>query len=804
MKKIKDLIYLSLLSFIMIMVLGSCGSTEESSSSNSKHTHDYGITYVYDESRHWYQCSCGFKIQSATHVFGDWITVTEPTETSVGSQRKECEKCNYEKVEEIPMVHVHKYTSVINDPKCEVVGFTKYTCECGDSYRGDFVDALEHDIVIDEAVEPTCTTTGLTEGKHCSICNKKFLKQKEIPVLDHIFENDSCINCNLKYSKGLKFELVGSAYKVIGIGECDDEEVIIPSSYNGLAVTSIGKNAFFRCKKIKKIVIPNSVTCIDEYAFNECTSLTNIVIPNSVTEIGRFAFDDCDNIKYNEYNRGYYLGNSSNPYLALVYVSKTADEVEIHKDVKIICYQAFADAAYIKNIEIPDSVIYIGEYAFKNCKSLTSIVIPDTITTIKMYTFVSCTSLTSVKLPQNLITIEKNAFAACTSLTSIEIPDTVTAIYDDAFSGCYYLSDIKLSNNLTIIGAYAFDYSHIKEIIIPSSVIKIGDGAFEGCQSLVNVIFEEESKLTYIGERAFSGCKFESISIPNTVTRIGAEAFSGNNYLVNVTIPNTGITMGEYVFNNCKKIKYNEDEFGYYLGDLENPYVVLIEAKSLNDGTYTVNSNVKNIGSYIFKRLYHDLEKIIIPKSVITVGEHAFQSCNVLSSVTFEEGSQLESIGSYAFANCSSLVEINIPQGVKCIEEGTFSSCSNLININLPEGVTSIGKMAFYSCSSLVNMSLPNGVLSFDYGIFHSCDNLREIIIPNTLTYMDNYSLKNCDNLSYIYYTGSINDWENIEILEDLDLITSGTIYYYSESKPIEEGNYWHYDTDGITPVIWE
>ena len=66
-----------------------------------------------------------------------------------------------------------------------------------------------------------------------------------------------------------------------------------------------------------------------------------------------------------------------------------------------------------------------------------------------------------------------------------------------------------------------------------------------------------------------------------------------------------------------------------------------------------------------------------------------------------------------------------------------------------------------------------------------------------------------CESLECIYYKGTVSEWNSIQILSGNESLANATIYYYSESNPFEGenastgGNYWHYDADGVTPVVW-
>ena len=190
--------------------------------------------------------------------------------------------------------------TVIKDPTCTTKGESQMICsECGEVAITVSVPATGHSEVVVPAVNPTCTTTGLTEGKYCSVCDTILVNQTVTDARPHNFERFVCTICGEKYTSwGLIYMSNGDGTcSVARIGYCTDRNVAIsPISYRGDSVTSIDIGAFYRCDSLVSIVIPDSVITIGNTAFEDCRSLETVIIDGENTSIGIGAFYDCTNL----------------------------------------------------------------------------------------------------------------------------------------------------------------------------------------------------------------------------------------------------------------------------------------------------------------------------------------------------------------------------------------------------------------------------------------------------------------------------------------------------------------------------
>ena len=200
-------------------------------------------------------------------------------------------------------------------------------------------------------------------------------------------------------------------------------------------VKVIGGRAFFLCRFLTNINIPNSVTTIGDLTFVSCDSLTSINIPNSVTTIGNWGFGACKSLT------SITIPNSvvtiiGNPFYGWHGILNNESKAFIYEDhvlfnknkTTLIAYRAKET-----NYTIPNSVTTIGEEAFWGCKFLVNINIPNSVTTIGRGAFKYCNSLTNINIPNSVTTIEDGAFAYCKNLPSHIKSDIIQRFGEEVF-----------------------------------------------------------------------------------------------------------------------------------------------------------------------------------------------------------------------------------------------------------------------------------------------------------------------------------------------------------------------------------
>ena len=502
-----------------------------------------------------------------------------------------------------------------------------------------------------------------------------------------------------------------------------DSKVDIPAELGGKPVTSIGVYAFWNCRSLTKVTIPEGVTSIKDSTFRYCISLTEVNIPKSVETIGDEAFQFCDSLT----------------------------EVTIPKSVTSIGVYAFQYCNSLTEVTISEGVTSIGDGAFASCSSLTEVTIPEGVTSIGGTAFAHCSSLTEVTIPKSVTSIGYNAFQSCSSLTKATIPEGVTSIRGSVFEGCSSLREVTIPKSVTSIESHAFYNCGALATVYYGGTqedwdaLKKNIGEYNTPLLNANIIcaIQESNGFEYTvtGDEAtitgYTGSA-ENIVIPSElggkpVTAIADKAFEGYKNIVNIYIPKTIKAIGEDAFQNATS---NLIRFICYEGT-ENEWANIAIQKGNEE------LNPREFDDVAWFRLY---ECNLSGDMVYQASDDAatlvryFGSDSKVDIPAELGGKPVTEIGEWAFAYYSSLTEVTIPEGVTSIRAFAFRSCSSLTKAIIPEGVTSIGESAFQSCGSLTEVTIPKSVTSIEYFAF--CD---------------------CGALATVYYGGTQEDWDALK-----------------------------------------
>ena len=372
------------------------------------------------------------------------------------------------------------------------------------------------------------------------------------------------------------------------------------------------------------------------------------------------------------------------------------------------------------------------------------ITLPNTFELIDSYSFGYCRNLRIVDLSNctRLKSIGGWAFLNCSGLTSITLPSSLTSIGNSAFSGCTNLQPSAIDQGVSYLGNSENPYLVLwdgTDITTSSYTVNekckiIYYSAFIDCSGLTEVDLSQCTNLTSIGDSAFEGCSgLKSIDLPSSLTSIGEGAFEG-----------------------CTNLQPSVTDQGVeYLGNSDNPYLVLWDGTGITTSSYTVNEKCK----IIYYSAFIDcsgLESITLPSNLTSIGSYAFRNCSGLESITLP--SNLTSIGDYAFDGCSGLTgDLVIPEGVTSIGDSAFEGCSGLKSIDLPSSLTSIGSGAFRGCSGLESITLPSNLTSIGDYAFDGCSGLTgDLVIPEGVTSIGMSAFEGCGGLESITLPSSL------------------------------------------------
>lgn len=240
----------------------------------------------------------------------------------------------------------------------------------------------------------------------------------------------------------------------------------------------------------------------------------------------------------------------------------------------------------------------------------------------------------------------------------------------------------------------------IETLVIPDTVTVLRNGAFKECTNLREVVLPDS--ITEIGNYAFYQCEKMTIPskrLPESLKEIGFGAFWGTTSLTELTIPKGLTKVDRQVFLHSINTIYFED------------------------GMTVIPADICNYAD--------NITKVVIPKSVTELGASCFYSCSKLEHIELPSGLKL--IDNWALGGCDKLDNVVIPDSVTELANSVFEGCDSLKNIHLPKNLQAIGERAFQDCKELEGVAIPKTVKSVGERAFSTCVKLRSIELPQGL-----------------------------------------------------------------------
>ena len=465
-----------------------------------------------------------------------------------------------------------------------------------------------------------------------------------------------------------------------------------------------------------------------------------------------------------------YYGTDGN-----VVIPETIDGYTVSEIGDYTFYEYFGPHI-LETIELPNTVISIGEEAFSYCENLKTIIWPDSLQSIGNYAFEGCISLEKVTLPDTISDIGDEVFAYCSSLEEINIPQAMTYIPSTMFYDCRNLTKVTIPETVTRIEFQAFAYcTSLEEIHLPDTVTYLDDSVFVGCSNLARLNIPDS--VTYMGNSFISGCdKLTEIHLPGSLESMTIYMFA-HSAIEEITIPEKFTTLPKGLFQDCDNLK-----------------------------TVHLPDTLKEINHYAFA-FCDNLESIEIPEGVTELKSTVFAVCPRLKSVKLPD--TLIKINGGAFDWCTGLETITLPASVKEINENPFTGCTALKDIKVSgenpffssqDGVLfnqKEKKLVTYPFGKTNNVyKVPDGTASIGNGAFSFATGaLNTVELPASVEWIEALAF-NAGEGAYVgelEYGGesSITDLKvynpDCHIFDDEDNTEESISYYYGEYTIFED-----------------
>ncbi len=617
------------------------------------------------------------------------------------------------------------------------------------------------------------------------------------------------------------------------IGEYAFSETDITTIKIPEGIKVIRERAFSGCSWLSTIVLPTTIEEIEPYAFVNCDNPT-IENTEYITKLNSYSF-------YGSNISAYDFNPEIKEIPSYCFSGAEFDELVIPSTIEKIGKNAFESCltpttSDVNSIIISEGVKEIGVYCFNKCGQY-SLTLPSTLEEIPEDAFAHAT-IANLVIPEGVKYIREGAFALLKAET-LTIPESLVNGYDAFYNadvntlyfnaircsslGVPYLYNLYIGDKVEVISASLCIDSRFTEIVIPEGVKEINAWAFKGNHRLTSVTLP--STLKSIGSSAFGDCtSLKEFTITEGVANIYANPFNGCKALEtiyfnstdckfkNLTKGTDGIYQSPF-YNNRTTLKQ------IVLGDNVKTVPAYLLSYMPNEVECVMSDSVENIGDYAFYSC-PKLTEFNAPENLKNIGYYAFAKSGL---VTFNGNGNLESIGKGCFEGCKNLVTVNLGSNplpvstysadftnpnsnnyvskLMLIGTNAFANCTSLTEITIPNSVKDIGEKAFYGDTALVNIKMSDNVFFIPDECFKGCTALETFIWNATSKLIGRLAFANCAKLAEF-------DFVNIEKLYDNSFVNSGVADVQlgeaedeaeSQLKEIEMQSFM--DCDGLTSV---
>lgn len=621
---------------------------------------------------------------------------------------------------------------------------------------------------------------------------------------------------------------VGSKLKSIGTSafqKCGSfTAILLPDNF-----TTMGASAFEDCKKLTVAKLGNSLTAVPEKAFKNCISLSEMTvpatsvsigdqafyndaalavitmneglktignevfwnnsgvrtftIPGTVTSIGTNSFYGCTSTSVLRFKdgEGTLTLNSKNTR------SRKIDDIMPNSNYTDRCNDYFYDCPiktlylgrdlkydYADNASVYD---YVDGYwkemsrasaPFVNSTTLQKVTIGSKVTFLYNHLFHNCDKITTIDIPASIAKIYGNAFDDCSSLTATTFHDATNnhtlTLGDYAFRNCATLPEVTFPRQLLSVGNYTYAQCPLlKTLTFPAMLESIGNYAFAECTGLTQLTFKDSGKSVKLG--------------------YGARSNSGTSYLDNMPLFGNSSLTYLYIGRN---INYTAGEkYGY------SPFY---NQSFLTDVRFSQSGTVSYCKDYLLYKV-NNCKTLTLPESLTSIGNWTFRGMAALESIVIPNA--VTEMGTYAFADDTSLKSAKLSTSCPWLKEGLFSECNALQSITIPSAVTKMDGYMFTNCKALTSATFEDGTDLIEmgygaswknYGLFSDCP-LKTLNLGRWLSYNTEVASR-----SPFY---SIDALKNLNIGKNVKVIDK---YMFSYCEGLEEVNL----PDNITSVnLW-